>query len=207
MKKISPPSCRRCGTCCKKGGPALHTDDLDLLAAGRLARNHLVTLRRGETVRENVAGGLAALEREMVKLGNCGPDWVCRLYQPDIQACLLHPHRPAECRALFCDAPEGLQALYARYRLTRADIVGMDGALGELIVFHDQAFPAGEACALARAAATGDQEALALFTDMAEREQAFRAAFLERTRADRAELDFYFGRSLAALAQAYGLRP
>ena len=210
MKKISPPSCRRCGTCCKKGGPALHSDDLDLLASGRLARGHLVTLRRGETVRENVAGGLAALEREMVKIGNCGPDWTCRLYQPGRQACLLHPHRPAECRALFCDAPEGLQALYARDRLTRADIVAASGALWELITFHDQAFPAGEACALARQAATGDQEALARLADLIDRERAFRAAFLERTRpglADPAELDFYFGRSLAMLASAFGLKP
>lgn len=205
MKNISSPSCRRCGTCCRKGGPALHTGDLALLAAGHLARRHLITLRRGEPVRENVAGGMAVLGEEMVKIGGLGQDWTCRLYQPAERACLIHAHRPAECRALFCEAPEGLAALYTHDRLTRADIVGGNGALWELILYHDQAFPAEAACALARAAAEGDAEALARLADLAGRESAFRTAFLTRSQTDPAELDFYFGRPLTVLARAFGL--
>lgn len=205
MKNIASSSCQRCGTCCRKGGPALHNDDLPLLASGRLGRRHLITLRRGETVRENVAGGLAELEREMVKIGGNGPDWTCRLYQPAMRTCLIHKHRPAECRALFCDAPESLKALYNRDRLVRADIIDPNGALWELITFHDQTFPTQAACALAREAAGNAAEARAQLADMVEREQAFRAAFLERAQVDPAELDFYFGRSLAVLAKGFDL--
>ncbi len=231
MKKMSPPPCRRCGTCCKKGGPALHGADLPLLSSGHLPRRQLVTLRRGETVRENVSGGLVILDCEMVKIAGTGSSWTCSLYHHDHRACLIHAHRPVECQALSCEAPEALAAIYASDRLTRADIIGRDGALWELITFHEQTFPATTACALARAAVPGvpgatacaatpgapgaaarpevshPEEALLQLAEMIDREHAFRAAIKERTQATEAELDFYFGRSLAVLAQAYGLRP
>ena len=39
-------SCRRCGTCCEKGGPGLHVADMGLLE--HIPMKDVVCLRRGE---------------------------------------------------------------------------------------------------------------------------------------------------------------
>jgi hypothetical protein len=57
------PVCRRCGRCCRLGGPALHTADLPLILQGRLTPAELVTLRRGEGVTDNVAGTVGPTRR------------------------------------------------------------------------------------------------------------------------------------------------
>lgn len=60
--------CRRCGTCCEKGGPSLHLADKPLVVDGQIPARCLFTLRKGERVRDNVAGTLVPLEREIVKI-------------------------------------------------------------------------------------------------------------------------------------------
>ena len=63
-------SCKRCGQCCRLGGPVLHRDDLSLLdrfdapAKGTVpfGMADLVTLRTGELVRDDVIGTLTPLE-------------------------------------------------------------------------------------------------------------------------------------------------
>ena len=69
-------SCKRCGQCCRLGGPVLHRDDvslLDLLDAPAkegvaFGLADLVTLREGELVRDDVIGTLSPLEGECVKI-------------------------------------------------------------------------------------------------------------------------------------------
>jgi len=200
------PSCRRCGQCCLKGGPALHLEDLPLIVAGVLKRAHLVTLRVGEPVHENVAGKVAELDSEIVKIAGSGVGFACRFHDREGKACLIHENRPSECRALFCEDTSGIEALYARDRLTRADIMDTGGGLWELVAFHDQAFPAAMAAALARQASDGRRRALETLGELVEAEQSFRRAFLERTGATPEELDFYFGRSLARICAPFGVK-
>ena len=45
MKKIE---CKRCGTCCIKGGPVLHSVDLALITEGVIRPDQLVVIRHGE---------------------------------------------------------------------------------------------------------------------------------------------------------------
>ena len=81
-------SCKRCGQCCRLGGPVLHRDDLSLLdrldapAKGTVpfGMADLVTLRTGELVRDDVIGTLTPLESECVKLAPARgrTDWECR---------------------------------------------------------------------------------------------------------------------------------
>lgn len=200
------PHCRRCGQCCIKGGPALHQEDLPLLAAGVLKRAHLVTLRAGEPVHENVAGKVTELDTEIVKVAGGGAGFTCRFYDRQGKACLIHGNRPAECRALFCEDTSSIEALYSRDRLTRADIVDTGGGLWELVDFHGQAFPAAMAASLARQASDGRRGAIETLMELVEAEQSFRRAFLERTGATPEELDFYFGRSLARICAPFGVK-
>jgi len=214
------PTCRRCGRCCLQGGPALHLEDLPLLATGTLLRGHLLTLRAGEPVHENVAGALATLHSELVKIAwmpppepptqegpETAPQFACRFYQPESSSCLIHGNRPAECRALFCEDTAAIEALYARDRLTRAHIVDTRGSLWEVVSFHEESFPASTATALARAAARGDRIAARELEALTEAERRFRQAFAVRTGQSPGELDFYFGRPLDAVCAPLLWRP
>jgi len=199
------PACLRCGSCCQAGGPALHGDDLGLLAGGRLARADLVTLRAGELARDNVAGSFAPLGREIVKLAHRAPGHACIFHDAASSLCAIHAHRPAECRLLSCRAPQALRSYYEQGRLTRADIINQESALAELVRFHDASFPAAGAMRLARQAAAGSAQALETLAALSRAELRFRAAFLDKTKAGPGELDFLFGRSLARICAPFGL--
>jgi Fe-S-cluster containining protein len=200
------PLCRRCGQCCIKGGPALHVQDLPLLESGIIPRRRLVTLRQGETVHENISGGVRELQNEIVKVAGQGQGFTCGFYDYTTAACRIHATRPAECQALFCEDTTALEKMYSLERLTRADIMDTGGALWELITFHDQAFPANMASSLARKASEGQRKALENLLELTETEGNFRRAFLEKTGTTPEELDFYFGRSLARICSPFGVR-
>ena len=204
----SSPECLRCGACCLRGGPALHQEDLPLIAAGPLPRAPLLTLRTGEPVFENVAQVMTTLHSELVKVAWLPNEpgatpranaFACRFYAPEASACLIHETRPAECRALFCQDTAAIEALYARDRLTRAHIVDTRGSLWEVVSFHEESFPASTATALARDAVRGDRIAARELEALTDAERRFREAFAARTALPPQELDFYFGRSLALI--------
>ena len=203
---VSSPVCRRCGQCCRAESPALHLADLPLVRRGALSRTHLVTLRRGETVNDNVAGRLTVLEREMVKIAVTRAAQACVFYDAASRACRIHASRPVECRALFCEDTSAIEGLYQQERLTRADILNTEGGLWELVSFHDRTFPADTASELTRQAATGHEDARKRLTEMVQGEASFRRVFLEKTGVPEQELDFYFGRSLARICSQFGVK-
>ncbi|WP_051822482.1 hypothetical protein [Desulfonatronum thiodismutans] len=152
-----PTHCRRCGTCCRKGGPALHHADLSLLRDKIILREDLVTLRVGEPVHDQVKGLVVPLNAECVKIrsreavntpstqGDAG----CRFHQPAPQTippqttnhpngrCAIHQNKPVECAALKCWDTADLAETAATPRLSRLDILGPDNALAELVRDHE----------------------------------------------------------------------
>ena len=130
--------CQRCGQCCEKGGPTLHREDQPLVDDGRIPARCLYTIRKGELVRDNVKGTLAALPEEIVKIKGQSGRWTCLFYDRATRGCGIYEHRPLECRALNCRDTRRIEQVYQTTRLTRRDLLsGVDG-LWELIEDHEQ---------------------------------------------------------------------
>lgn len=197
-------SCTRCGTCCRKGGPALHIKDTFLFEEGRLTLADLCTYRAGELVRDQQKGGIAPLPEEIVKIAplpSSDPyNWICRFFKEGkpYTLCALHGKHPAECRAFFCEKPEELLALGAEDRLDRAACIRLANApawYAELIAGHE------ETCAYAKLTNLAEK----LDTNAAAREEfleilafdkAYRELLLEKKAVPEEELNFLLGRPL-----------
>lgn len=198
--------CERCGSCCLKGGPALHAKDLRLFEEGVLDYRQVYTLRAGELVQEQIKGGLAPLRAEIVKIAGVGDNrWTCVVYDNDEHACTIYDERPEECRTFNCWAPEDLEEMYEKDRLTRADIVPQGSALAQLIAEHEAEVPYAELEPLAYAFQDGDEQAGEQLVDKIIWDAAFRSAFAEKTEATPEEMNFLFGRPLTKTIAQYNL--
>ena len=189
------PVCRRCGRCCRLGGPALHTADLPLILQGRLTPAELVTLRRGEGVTDNVAGTIGPSPAELVKVRPVPGGRACLLYR-DPPACTIHETSPLECRSLFCDDPAALADLYATDRLTRADILAPGSVLADLCAHHEAETDLIRLTGLCRLAAAGDAEAREQAAARVRLDAALRELLPARLGIAPDTVPFYLGRPL-----------
>lgn len=198
--------CKRCGDCCRKGGPALHQEDKHLVVSGVIKRRNLFTLRRGEPAWDHAKGVLAPLAEEIVKIRGIGSEWTCMFWNPESGLCGIYNDRPAECRALDCWDTAALEAMYETGRLTRADLISTESALWEILAEH------GERCSPERLSANveawkqGDQDAgRRLLEDLAY-DDAMRDLLVERAGADPDEMEFLFGRPLSQLLAGHRVK-
>lgn len=193
--------CRRCGTCCRKGGPGLHAQDAPLLR--KIGFDALVCLRKGEMVFDQRLGAAKSVGNELVKIRGRGDSWQCWYYDEERGACRIYAYRPLECRVLSCTDPSGLFRAMGTPSLSRKDFVSPDSALMECIVTHDQSFPAEQAVFLARRAvasgAVGAELASLLKTEM-----VFRRHFAARVEVDDEGLWPYLGRPLWRVLLPFG---
>lgn len=130
-------SCMRCGTCCRKGGPALHREDANLVMEKLIAPENLYTIRTGELVRDNVNGGLVYLDSEIIKIRSAPHSSTCIVFRETENACGIYDNRPAQCRALKCVDPAEIIGMHASNRLCRADLFGSVAWLRELFEMHE----------------------------------------------------------------------
>ncbi|MDP3426287.1 MAG: YkgJ family cysteine cluster protein [Humidesulfovibrio sp.] len=221
MKTAAAPadaSCRRCGACCQKGGPALHAQDMHLFTGqGALSLAAMVTLRAGELCFDQPKGRLLPLTTEVLKLrgGTAsahritgGNGWACALLtQPD-NACALYERRPAECRVLSCQDTAPLAAMYEVERLARADFLPAGHGLLAVMAEHEALVPVARIAALAASLRGGGQESLDAqdeLTRMALADRAFRTGLAERAGISPEFHEFFLGRDAGVLFAAAGL--
>ncbi len=206
-------SCTRCGTCCRKGGPALHQKDVFLFEEGRLTLADLCTYRAGELVRDQQKGGIAPLPEEIVKIAplpSLDPyNWICRFFQEGKPhtVCALHGKHPAECRAFFCEKPEELLALGAEDRLDRATCIRLAKApawYAELIAAHEETCAYEKLTSLAEKLDT-EPAARQEFLEILAFDKAYRELLLEKKAVPEEELNFLLGRPLLDTLVMYDL--
>lgn len=191
--------CRRCGACCRNGGPALHEEDLPLLQDGTIQLANIVTLRPGERVYDQPAQSIMPLESEILKIKGRDNSWTCIYFSPDGQNCGIYETRPLECEVLFCREPEALYAVYDKTRLTRTDLLPENHPLLELVAEHDEACSPRLMEETAKLAREGNEEAGLRLKEMVLFDMEVRRLVAEKSSTSGDITEFLFGRPLRVL--------
>jgi Fe-S-cluster containining protein len=195
----SDRTCRRCGTCCRKGGPALHRQDSPLIEDGRIPAEALYTIRPGEPVQDNVAGRPSFADSDIIKIKGGGADWCCRFLETATNRCTIYDQRPVECRVLQCWDIRAIEALYDRERLTRRDLLqGVEG-LWDLIEDHERRCDYRRLRDLAGRLSGNSAEqktALGDITEMVKYDESLRQLLVENGHTPAGMLDFLLGMPL-----------
>lgn len=194
-------SCMRCGTCCRKGGPALHEEDAGLVMEKRIAPENLYTIRAGELVRDNVNGGLVYLDSEIIKIRSVPDSSACILYRETENACGIYDNRPAQCRALKCVDPAEIIGMHATNRLCRADLFGAVAWLRDLFEMHEAKCGYDYIRQLIVQRAEGKGEASRQLAKLISYDRTIRAMSVEKAGMQAGMLDLVFGMPLERVLQ------
>jgi Fe-S-cluster containining protein len=130
--------CLRCGTCCLKGGPALHLDDKKLLSENTIKLEHLYTIRQGEPALTPFGSKPEFVQTEIIKLKGQTSQWSCLFYDRQDNSCLIYEQKPLECSLLKCWDTTELEAIVGMNLLKRTDLLYQTESLLKIIAFHEQ---------------------------------------------------------------------
>jgi len=198
----------RCGTCCEKGGPALHGADLELVLQKQIAPENLFTLRRGELVHDNINGGLMVTDQEIIKVKSVNRSAVCIYYDPEQKACTIYDFRPLECRAMNCRDTQAAEAVYDVDRIDRTAVFGQVDWIMELIQSHEEKCGYAYLDELCRRRQTGDSKrAGQAILEAVRYDVEMRNVVEEKTAMSAQMMDLIFGRCLETTIPAqFGIK-
>jgi len=204
---IAKTGCDRCGTCCTKGGPALHEEDGPLLQNKRLTPEHLVTIRKGEPVFSLSGADPEPARSEIVKIKGKGVEWTCFFYQEKEGGCAIYEHRPLECSLLKCWETADLEKIAGRNLLNRYAIIAPQDPVLPFIKLHD------EICSLENLARmlaalkreSSQHQSMSALTDLVNSDLAIRSQALARFHFSLDLELFFFGRPLFMILKQFGL--
>jgi Fe-S-cluster containining protein len=192
--------CRRCGTCCLKGGPALHLEDQPLVDSGKIPLNHLMTFRQGEPILDNVADTIAPAVTDIIRIRGVHENRSdCVFYDRAQKGCRIYDQRPVECEALKCWDTQKIKSIYSSRRLTRRHLISKVQGLWQLVEDHqdhcDYAYIAELVEKIRRVNPV--KEAMSELLEIIRYDQHLREVTLERAKLDPGMLLFLFGRPLS----------
>lgn len=197
--------CQRCGTCCRKGPPCLHIIDKELYFKGILNKSHLLTLRKGEKVYDNIKGQQIILAEEMVRLRSKDNQRTCLFFEDSTNSCLKYAHRPVECRVMKCWDTSEIEEVYKKDRLKRLDLIPSDSAMGEIIKEHEQSCSIESIQKkLTEIRSSSDKELGQEIGDILSVDQIFREYMHKKANADKYTLNFLFGRPVRDILKSLG---
>jgi Fe-S-cluster containining protein len=199
-------ACRRCGTCCRLGGPALHGPDLELILTGQLQLDDLITVRRGELAFQPLGTCPEPVHHEFLKLAGQGGTWCCAFYDDTTKGCRRYQHRPIACSVLDCTDIGPLLDLAGQDLLTRFDCLATDDPLLPLIQEHEHTCPCPDLEAIGRELKQPKTTSpLADLEAAVNRDLAFRSRIATIHQLSLARELFAFGRPLFQLLLPLGL--
>lgn len=202
-------SCIRCGTCCRKGSPTLHHEDIPILLGGHIKHNQLVTIRKGELAFDPATQSLRPTDKELIKINGRGGSWACRFLDEATSECTVYEHRPLECRLLKCWDTSDLEAAMGRSTLARTDIINRNDPVAEVIQYHDRKVSLEDLQDLTTRFAERrvlEEVAVRKLDEMIRLDLAIRANAFEKLGIDQQYELFIFGRPLTTLIKSYGIQ-
>ncbi len=197
--------CKKCGNCCKQGGPALHIQDLELVKTGKIPVSSLITIRKGELAENPLARKVQPVTVELVKIVGTGRQWNC-CYYDEGSGCTVYDDRPYACRVLKCWDTEEILSLVEKDTLSRLDILDKDDPLIPVILEHERICPCDD---LGFIQVNLGRLSNSLKNELEKRVRAdlrFRTRVIEDFQLKVSEELFYFGRPLFQLLQQLGVR-
>lgn len=205
--QTSKTECDKCGTCCERGGPALHTQDRDLLASGVIGFTDFVTIRQGEIVVQPDTGKPEASEVELIKFQGQDGQWCCRFLDPTARTCTIYEHRPLACHLQKCWEPDEVLGIAGQKLLNRFDLIAEDDPLLPLVRLYEQqcALPDMVEVTVQLQNAGQRDRALAGLKGMVEKDLMFRSIAIDQFHLSVAQELFYFGRPLFQLLIPLGV--
>jgi len=200
--------CERCGTCCMKGGPALHIEDKKLLVQKCIDRESLITIRKGEPVFSLDENKTEWAGTEIIKLKGTHTEWPCIFYDQKTSSCSNYQHRPLECVLLKCWDTAELEAIAGKGLLSRFNIISQNEPVMNYIQKHEKE------CGLeilhqliTNPQKTIDINFLAELNELVNKDLAIRSeALIDLNFTLDLEL-FYFGRPVFKILSQFGLIP
>jgi Fe-S-cluster containining protein len=199
--------CKRCGNCCKKGGPSLHPEDKSLLTDGFIKHYHLITIRKGELVLGLLDDDPEPTAQEMVKIGGKGKDWACIFFDGQNNSCSIYEHRPLECRLLQCSETSALEEIAGHNTISRIDLIPSNHPIMGFILNHEKQCPIPDQERFHAAASRSpeSEEALAELTKLVRKDLDIRSDAADQFDMPLPLELFLFGRPIHTLLAAYGL--
>ncbi|MDO9041497.1 MAG: YkgJ family cysteine cluster protein [Desulfocapsaceae bacterium] len=205
MKREKQTECLRCGTCCQKGGPALHGQDLHLVRSGQLPLDDLITIRRGELAYSPLSDRIEPVLQELVKIRGTGQDWCCCYYVPAGIGCSIYGSRPMACGVLKCWQPEETLALVGQDLLSRLDILEEGDPHRLLVEEYERLCPCPDMREVEKKLIDPTENILRSLEMQVNTDLSFRDRMVQEFNLSLTEELFLFGRPLFQLLQTFGV--
>ena len=199
--------CRRCGTCCKKGGPSFHLEDKVLVENGIILSKHLYTIRKGELSFDNVKGCILPASSDIIKIKGRKGSWTCVFFDGKNNECTIYDTRPMECRVLKCWDTREIEKIYAKNRLTRKDLISSIEGLWDLVEEHQNQCGYDMLTLFVDALNTDKKnEVLKGILEIIEHDIKIRELVVQKAGLESDLTDFIFGRPITETIKMYGLK-
>jgi Fe-S-cluster containining protein len=200
-------SCLRCGTCCLKGGPVLHYEDIKLFREGHIGYQHVVTIRRGEMVYDPAKDKSEPGSKEMIKVSGKDGSWACVFYNEEENSCGIYQNRFLECRVLKCWDTSGILSVIGRNTIHRFDIMNHDDPVVDMIKSHEEACSPYEMESLLAALSAGKdrKKTLERLSELVHKDRSIRSFALTELELKKEYEHFIFGRPISRILEERGI--
>ena len=198
-------SCKQCGNCCEQGGPALHTQDVELIKNGNIPISSLITLRKGELAHNPKTNQVQGITVELVKIIGTGRKWNCVYYSGE-QGCTIYDRRPYACKTLKCWDTGEILALVENDTLDRVMILGENHSMIPIIAEHERICPCGDLEYLRKKYGKLSKSEKKDVERRVRHDLRFRSRIIKDFDLKLNEELFYFGRPLFQLLQPLGVK-
>jgi Fe-S-cluster containining protein len=199
--------CRQCGTCCRKGGPAIHREDKKLLENGHIPLSCLFTIRKDEPVYDNVQGCIISAPSDIIRIKSRESSTTCVFFNPEFNRCNIYHNRPLECRILQCWNTRAIEEIYDKGRLSRLELLENTPHINDLVEYHENRCAYQMIKKLISRLNQGDKEnALENIREILAFDNHFRSLAIEKSICKKDIIDFLFGYPLQKTLPHMGLK-